>query len=283
MMSCYTGARGISKTHMLSSLITKEKKRGSLVISNMWHAQADIVLAKNDVGAIFDVIKEVLVFKHKGFEPVDLNPRFKHSGIFIVIDEAHLFFSADTWKKYSEGEYGYIINFLSQARKIDVHVVLSTQDPSKIDKNWRRYTESFYELKPVIPLRYFRKIKHPTKNCYTRNMRYIIPIAYVIEHQLRSENPYYSNLPYDHPTGMGTIVSTRFHLFGWLNPGPYKNYDSKELVGVDASDLVDSFPILNTYKEVTMPRNRLLTALLTPVPYTPRLFIDSSVSGASVR
>lgn len=255
MMTCYCGTRGIGKTYAVSKLIRQKKKQGFFVITNMQHEHADVIL-KPDPQNVFDVISEVLIFKNQGFETCDLDPKYKHTGILIVIDEAHLYFNADTWKDRYKGEQGQaIMNFLSQARKIDCHCVLTVQDPSKLDKNFRRYTEEFFELKPVIGLRYWKKIKHPSKECYTREMRYLLPIAYKIEHKLRPEQPYFSVQRYDDPSGFGTRVRVGFTTFGWLDSEPYNLYHSKELIGVNLPKSSNKYPILSSfiYKKYAKP------------------------------
>lgn len=273
MMECWCGDRGSSKTYNISSEIMEKRKDGYFIISNMWHEDADVIISKKRPEDVFEVIKEILVLKNRGYEMVDFSPEYTHTGIYLVIDEAHLFFSADLYKRYSKPENAYLINFMSQARKIDCHAVLSVQDPSKLDKNWRRYVEDYYECVPLVPIRYWKKSWKTTvkgNECYSRVMRYPIPIAKVIKHKLKAEQPYFSEQQFGDPSGFGTRVNIRLRRFGWLRPAPYKKYNSQELIGVDVDNinLVD-FPILKSFSTPSQRFEKLKDSLKVPPVQQP--------------
>jgi len=55
-------------------------------------------------------------------------------GCLYIIDEVHLIFSARNWQSAGEG----VERYMSQARKFNDDLVLISQNPGKVDKNFRR-------------------------------------------------------------------------------------------------------------------------------------------------
>src|SRR5690606_9280265 len=128
-------------------------KQGYFIITNFSHVCSNIDCSREDPDVFYELLKELMLFKDSGYEMVDLFPTFKHTGVFIAIDEAHLYFSSDMYKRYSQPKFQYIIKLLAQARKADIEIELSVQVPDKIDINWRRYIEEYINYKPMIPWR----------------------------------------------------------------------------------------------------------------------------------
>jgi hypothetical protein len=64
-------------------------------------------------------------------------------GTLYVIDEVHSFFNARAWQKVAfDAQF-----FLSQHRKLGCDVVLVTQHPEQVDKNFRRLAQDFTRLR----------------------------------------------------------------------------------------------------------------------------------------
>jgi len=64
-------------------------------------------------------------------------------GCLYVIDEVHLFFNARAWAKITQdAEF-----FMSQHRHLRCDVVLISQHPEKVDKNFRRNAQDFTEIR----------------------------------------------------------------------------------------------------------------------------------------
>ena len=174
MMTAVFGDRGVGKTFILAKECYKRYKQGYLVVTNFDFVYSHINYANRSPEEFYKVLAEILTFKERGLETWLLFGGFKHTGIFIAIDEGHLFFSADLWKRYqSEPVFQDVIRVLAQARKLDIEIWYTTQDPSKIDKNWRRYTEDWIRFRPVFPFRRKILIKHPKYPIYTREIRYL--------------------------------------------------------------------------------------------------------------
>ncbi len=55
-------------------------------------------------------------------------------GCFFVLDEVHLHFGARDWQRCGQG----VVHYMSQLRKLNDDVLMITQHPGKVDKNFRR-------------------------------------------------------------------------------------------------------------------------------------------------
>lgn len=248
MMTSVSGKRGIGKTYHLAKETYLRYKANYFTITNFSHFYANIDCSQEKPETLYDIIRELGVFKERGYELCDLDPRFTHSGVFIAIDEAHLYFSADLFKRYQmEDQFQYILKFLAQARKADIEIWYSTQDPGKIDKNWRRYTEDYIRYVPAVPFWYKKNvlIQRPQRAdgswplpYYRREVRYPIPLVKEEHHKLDNENPVFDYSMVKKEDGgytygpQSTLQSWRFRLSGWLDPFPYKLYDSYQMLAM---------------------------------------------------
>lgn len=264
MMTSVSGVRGVGKTYHLSKEVYKRYKRSFFTITNFSHVYSSLDISREKPDYLFDLIKQLGIFKERGFEMVDLDPRYYHSGVFMAIDEAHLYFSADLYKRYSnDDQFQYILKFLSQARKADIEIWLSTQDPAKIDKNWRRYTEEYIRFRPVIPLSYkkFILVERPRRSdgtvplpYYRREVRYPIPLVWREYHVLDSDNPTFNYSTVTDENGFvslspkSTLVKRGLPvLSGWLDPFPYKLYDSYQMLAMQEDGSEQDFGALKDY------------------------------------
>lgn len=247
-MISVSGKRGIGKTYMLAKKLYQRSKEGYFCISNFSHLYANVDCSRDHPEVLFEIIRELGVFKDRGYELVDLDPRFKHSGVFIAIDEAHLYFSADQFKRYQTDErFANIIKFLAQARKADVEIWYSTQDPAKVDKNWRRYTESYIRYVPVVPISYKKMVlqkREPLASgiklppFYRREVRYVFPLVWEEMHRLDADNPTFDYSTVTDANGnvhlspRSTLEGRKLVRSGWLDPFPYKLYDSYQMLSI---------------------------------------------------
>lgn len=274
MMTSLSGIRGIGKTYFLSKELFKRRKANWLCISNFKHLQANYILDQSKEQLV-EMINEIGRLKELGYELCDLSSTFTHTGVFFAIDEAHLYFGAEDWKRYaSNPKFKFVIAFLSQARKQDVEVFYSAQDPSKIDKNWRRYTEYWIRYRAVVPWRTKVLVPHPTRPIKRAEIRYRFPLMWEESHDLDYEDPVFDysmrkdEKGYWHISKTNTIISRRLIMSGWMDPFPYKLYDSYQTIAMEgtqgASEYqkgIDAFPLLKDLSLIpdTMGREKFPT------------------------
>jgi hypothetical protein len=277
MMTSVTGKRGIGKTYLLAKELYKRSQSSFFCISNFSHVYTNIDCSKEEPEYLYDIITEIGIFKERGYQMVDLDPRFIHSGVFIAIDEAHLYFSADLFSRYkSDPKFIYLLKFLAQARKTDVEIWYSTQDPAKVDINFRRYTEDYIRYVPIIP--FYRKkdiwVQRPPRDDGTtplpylqREIRYPLPILWEEHHKLDASNPVFNyamigteNGSYEHGV-RSTMQDRRMVLSGWMDPFPYKLYDSNQMLAMKGDPEEKDFRhILNFgFQDHTMKREKYPT------------------------
>jgi hypothetical protein len=262
MMTSLTGQRGIGKTYLLAKELYKRSNQNFLCISNFHHLHANIVISEKKE-LVFEIIRELGIFKKIGYELCDLLPIFKHTGVFFALDEAHLIFGADEWRRYQgDPRFSFIIEFLAQARKQDVEIWWAAQDPAKVDKNWRRYTEDWIRYTAVVPIR--RKVlkPHPTRPIMRAEVRYLFPLLREEHHNLDANNPVFNGSMtkdedgYDRMAKSNTLQWSRFVLSGWMDPFPYKLYDSHEMLAMEADQAMIDFPLLKNVAQIPKVMNR---------------------------
>jgi len=277
MMTSVTGKRGIGKTYLLAKELYQRSLDGFFTIANFSHIYANIDCSAEDPDFLFQLIREIGIFKERGYELVDLDPHFIHSGIFIAIDEAHLYFSADLYKRYqNDPEFLYILKFLAQARKTDVEIWYSTQDPAKVDINWRRYTEDYIRYVPCFPFnkkidvlvqRRRREDGTLPAPYLRREIRYRIPLLREEHHDLDPNNPtfnYQMVTGHDGRIQMGpqsTLNGSRLVRSGWLDPFPYRLYNSNQMLAMKGDPLEKDFSRLLQFSYIphTFSRERFPT------------------------
>jgi len=254
MMTSVSGKRGVGKTYHLAKEVYERYKQGYFIITNFSHVYANIDASALTPDEFYELLKQVLLFKDNGYEVSDLFPEFKHTGIFIAIDEGHLYFSADLYKRYQDKEdFQDIIRILAQARKLDIEIWYTTQDPSKVDKNWRRYTEDWIRFTPVLNTAYKKLIKHPTKDVFRREVRYWFPLVWEEWHDLDHTNPVFDYSTVVDAQGFSslskhaTLQSRRLRRSGWLDPFPYKLYDSNQILAISDQKLESEYGLLKNF------------------------------------
>lgn len=249
-MTCISGERGIGKTYHMVKLAYEYYLRGWLIITNFSFVYANITC--KDQTEFLLLLQEIGRFKDGGFVLSDLSPSFKHSGIAIFFDEAHLTFGSDHYRRYaSDPNFAYVINFLAQARKQDVEVVYTVQDTSKIDVNFRRYTDTWLHLSPLLNISRKVLVQDPNRpEAYRHEVRYPIPIYYEESHNLKSDAPIRSYRTHEIDEGItvwhetATIKHRRMRLAGWMDSFPYTLYNSHEILNIEHDSEEDQFPLL---------------------------------------
>jgi hypothetical protein len=69
----------------------------------------------------------------------------------VVIDEAHLYFNARDWAKRGRE----LLEFLTQTRKYDIHIILITQHENNLDKQFNRMVQFVWRFKDLKKYRIF--------------------------------------------------------------------------------------------------------------------------------
>jgi len=251
-MTSVFGDRGIGKTYHLAQEAYRRYQQGFFIITNFDFAYAHINYSDKSPEQFIELLGEILRFKENRHDAFDIFPSFRHTGIFIAIDEGHLFFSADMWKRYqSDEKFQNIIRVLAQARKLDIEIWYTTQDPAKIDKNWRRYTEEWIKLTPFFAMRKKVNIQHASKPIFKREIRHTFPLLWMEWHKLDADNPVinYATIKdeegFSHLSEQSTLIRRRLRRCGWLDPFPYKLYDSNEILSVNFGESMEKdYPLL---------------------------------------
>lgn len=149
-MGSITGELGAGKTYDLALREYRAYMQGCFCLSNFDHVYSHVIV-KNDPDTLIELIRQIAQFKERGYEICDLLPTFRHGGIFLAIDESHLAFGRDI-SSSSETMQDIILPFISLARKADVHIWYTAQDPATIHKTFRRYTRDWIRIRPIIPI-----------------------------------------------------------------------------------------------------------------------------------
>lgn len=258
MMTSVSGKRGIGKTYHLAKEVYRRYLEGYFIITNFSHVYSNIDFSQSTTDDFYQLLKEILLFKEMGYEICDLYPEFEHTGIFIAIDEGHLYFSADLYKRYQDDpDFQDIIKMLAQARKQDIEIWYTTQDPAKIDKNWRRYTEEYIRYVPVLNLSRKVLIPHESKPIYRREMRHMIPFVWEERHELDHNDPVfdYSKITDDQGfsswSPKSTLLGRKLRRSGWLDPFPYRLYDSNQVLAVKQKEVNQTFENIKNFAIVS--------------------------------
>lgn len=188
MMTSISGELGAGKTYVLARELHEQHEAGVCCIANFDHSDADIII-KNDPAKLLELIRQIAVIKQLGGEMCDVLPTFRHTGIFIGLDEAHLVFGRETARADMEE---VILPFISLARKADVHIWYVVQDPATIHKTFRRYTRTYIRVRPMINVFRTKFVPHETRPVWRRERRLIVPLVYEEYHRLDPEDPVFS-------------------------------------------------------------------------------------------
>lgn len=254
----------MGKTLFLAESVYKHSLKGYFVITNFTHSHSNLDCSALSPSEFWDMVAQVIAFKEAGYEMVDLHPSFVHTGVYIAIDEATLYLSPDQQKRMQSEQpekYERLLSLLAQARKYDIYIDYVVQDPAKVGKDFRRYTEEYVYFRWVIKSRRIKYIKHPTKPTYRRETRSLIPFVWEEHHNLDAEHPVfnYKKDPEGKWSEASTVVSTRlktligksfiYRMFNSYQPMAVKVQD----LGNDYSNLMNFRIVPNTFKKDWFP------------------------------
>jgi hypothetical protein len=250
MMTSISGDRGIGKTAYLAKRVYEHARNGYLVFTNFSHYYSHVDLSKGKPSLVIEVIKQLGIFKERGYEPCDLIPTLKHSGIYMAIDEGHLYFPAKAGA--ARGDDFAVIKFLAQARKQDVWIEYTTQHPDKIGKDWRRYTEDYVRLRAVLPFKKWILVPRfrgkGVQPVWQREMRITVPLIWEEMHKLQADSTDFNyTMRYEDGRAIGlhpssTLQSRRMF---WQKKFYFKLYNSRQMLSMDSKeDVVDFSELL---------------------------------------
>jgi len=276
MMTGIVGERGAGKTHFLSKLIHQKRAEGYYIITNFTHADSNKDCSHYSPTEFYELLRELAEFKDAGYEMVDLFPSFYHTGVFIAIDEIQLYFNQDF--KYEDAELQYVLlKLLAQARKLDVQIVFVAQQPDKVNKDFRRFTDVWINVKPMFTfLRSRKPYPHPTRPCVQYEIRYMVPISKLEYHSLDANNPQFNYTVIRDELGSSwspksTVKSTGYTMSGWLDPLPYKLYSSNQALALKPKDgqefsRLRSFSLVEPIPAIRLLRLKVRLGIIKNVP-----------------
>jgi hypothetical protein len=249
-----SGALGVGKSFFLAEDVYRASKAGFFIITNFSHAYSNIDCSQLSPEEFYEVLKELALFKERGFEMCDLYPGFRHTGVLIAIDEGSLYFSPEIERRKSS-ELDHILRLLAQARKLDIEIKYVVQDPAVVGKLWRRYTDFNVHYRPLIGWRRKIPLQHHSKPTYRREWRYVVPFVWEEIHQLDAENPVI-NMKRTYHEGFSdwsagsTLVRRKLRATGSLKPWVYKMYDSYQPLAMRGDDSTSRMALARCVREM---------------------------------
>ena len=119
MMVSISGERGVGKTLHLADRVYQRSKQGYFVVTNFTHSHSNLDCSGLSPEEFLHVILNIIDFKEDGYEMFNLHPSFQHTGVYVAIDEATIYFSPEMQAKLSKSdptEYLRLLSLLAQAR-----------------------------------------------------------------------------------------------------------------------------------------------------------------------
>lgn len=241
MMLSISGERGVGKTLLLAERVYKRSKQGYFVITNFSHSHSNLDCSGLSPEEFLDVILNVIDFKSNGYEMFNLHPSFRHTGVYVAIDEATIYFSPEMQSKLSKSnpeKYLRLLSLLAQARKYDVEIDYVVQDPAKVGKDFRRYTEHYVYLRWIFKLKYLANVPHPTLPIFRREHRHLLDFIWYEVHDLDADNPKMNNSTITDENGVtkwaesATLVERHIRSTGRYKKRYLRMYNSYQPVAV---------------------------------------------------
>lgn len=265
MMRSISGERGVGKTLYLAEWVYDHSRAGYFVVTNFSHSHSNLDCSRLSPSEFWDVIAQIIAFKEAGYEMCDLHPAFWHTGVYVAIDEATLYLSPDQQKRMQSEEpekYERLLSLLAQARKYDVYIDYVVQDPAKVGKDFRRYTEEYVYFRWVIKSRKIIHLQHPTKPTLRRETRSMIPFVWEEHHNLDTEHPVfnYKKMPDGQWSESSTVISRKIRYLGGKKH-VYRMFNSYQPMAVKSDQLGKDFDRLMDFVVVpdTYGRDRFPT------------------------
>lgn len=167
VVECYTGLMGGGKSYMAIEKIVQHLPKGGLVYTNL-DLNWEVIKAwcKVEHKVILDdkqytqlKTEELAEFQNFISAGTDENP------VLVVIDECALFFNSRKWQESSSD----MLAFLTQVRKVSVHLIFITQHIKDIDSQMRHrihYMWMFTDLQKLKIMGITPPFPYMIRNCY---------------------------------------------------------------------------------------------------------------------
>ncbi len=255
MMVSISGERGVGKTLHLAERVYQRRMQGYFTVTNFSHAYSNLDCSGLSPEEFLDVILNIIDFKDNGYEMFNLHPSFRHTGVYVAMDEATIYFSPEMQAKLSKSnpeKYTRLLNLLAQARKYDVEIDYVVQDPAKVGKDFRRYTEHYMRFRWLFKLKRMAFVPHPRMPIYRREHRHLLDVVWQEIHELDAENPKfnYSTITDEHGVAKWaescTLLERHLRLTGRYKRHFLRMYNSYQPVAVKQLNFQKEYsPLLN--------------------------------------
>lgn len=298
MMTSISGERGVGKTLFLAECVYKKRKQGYFCVTNFSHAFSNLDCSSLSPDEFLDVLLNIIDFKDNGYEMFNIHPSFRHTGVYVAMDEATIYFSPEMQARLNKKDpdkYARLLSLLAQARKYDIEIDYVVQDPAKVGKDFRRYTEIYKRLRWMLKLKRIAYIPHPVLPIYRREHRHLIDVIWEESHDLNTENPVFNYRTVQDDNGIYqyaescTLLHKRIRLTGKYKRHILRMYNSyqpvavkQELFSKEFTPLKDFRVIHGDFKKDKLPTlKRFLRKLHIPVKITDE-FLPPKTSYESI-
>lgn len=256
-MVSISGERGVGKTLHLADRVYQRRKQGYFTITNFSHSHSNLDCSGLSAEEFLDVILNVIDFKDNGYEMYNIHPSFKHTGIYVAMDEATIYFSPEMQAKLSKSnpeKYSRLLNLLAQARKYDIEIDYVVQDPAKVGKDFRRYTEHYKRFRWLFKLKRLAYVPHPRLPIFRREHRHLLDVVWEEIHDLDADNPKfnYSTITDEHGVQQwaesSTLLERHLRLTGKYKRHILRMYNSYQPVAVRQQDYNKEYSPLRNFR-----------------------------------
>lgn len=259
MMVSISGERGVGKTLHLADRVFQRSRQGYFVVTNFSHSHSNLDCSGLSPEEFLDVILNIIDFKDNGYEMYNIHPSFRHTGIYVAMDEATIYFSPEMQSKLSKSnpdKYSRLLNLLAQARKYDVEIDYVVQDPAKVGKDFRRYTEHYKRFRWVFKLKRLAFVPHPRLPIFRREHRHLLDVVWEEIHDLDADNPRfnYSTITDEHGiqqwSPSSTLKERHLRLTGKHKKHILRMYNSYQPVAVRQEEYQKEFSPLKNFRVI---------------------------------
>lgn len=256
MMVSISGERGVGKTLHLADRVYQRRMQGYFTVTNFSHSHSNLDCSGLSPEEFLDVILNIIDFKDNGYEMFNLHPSFRHTGVYIAMDEATIYFSPEMQSRLAKSnpaKYERLLNLLAQARKYDVEIDYVVQDPAKVGKDFRRYTEYYKRFRWVFKLKRMAFIEHPRLPIFRREHRHLLDVIWEEIHELDTENPVFNYRTVRDENGVAqwaentTLKERHLRLTGRYKRHILRMYNSYQPVAVKQQEYRKEFSPLKNF------------------------------------
>jgi len=147
IVEIFEGKLGGGKTYSAVERIWFHLLKGGVLYTNIklnWDVVKQAAFDKKGL-SLQDIQYGYLDNDKIGHFPKFLTPGTDDLPVLCVIDEAHLFFNARDWKQTGRD----VMEFLTQTRKVMVHMILITQSQLNLDKQFVRMVQYVWRFRDM--------------------------------------------------------------------------------------------------------------------------------------